>query len=128
MCVMFHQCCQCIAGDFDVQDPRWQLSLVAAQVAELEVQLALVTARLHALEAAAGQDGPPTALLARDGGAAEAACAPAGLQRPRALSLGQGTGEQAPLCSPLASSRSVSSKLMQLCVRRLASWLRLDSG
>lgn len=117
---MSHKCCQCIAVYSDIQNPNWQLSLVAVQVAELELQLALVTARLQALEAAAGQDGPPTALLAPTGGAPEAACAPAGLQTPRALSLGQGAGELAPLAALLhvhvqclASSRSSVSGGLQ---------------
>ena len=103
---------------------------MAAQVAGLELQLALVTARLQALEAAAGQDGPPAALRAPTGGAAEAACAPAGLQTPRTLSLGQGAGELAPLaalvhvyvqylassCSSV-SSVSVACKLLGLVCR-----------
>ena len=74
----------------------WQLAPATAQVAELEAQLGLVTARLHALEASASQGGAPAALPAPNGGAAVAAWSPDGLPAPHALSLGQGAGEQAP--------------------------------
>ena len=120
MCVLF-QHASALRFTLTCKTPSGRLSLVDVQVAELKVQLALVTSRLHALEAAAGQGRSPATLLAPDGGAAVAASAPDGLQTPRALSLGQGVGEQAPLCSALATSHSVPSKLTQLCVRRLAS-------
>lgn len=95
MCVA--QVYQSLCFSLDVQDPKGQLSLVAAQVAELEAQLAMVTARLQALEAAAGQGVAPAALLPPHGGAADAAGAPDGLRTPHALSLGPGAGDQAPL-------------------------------
>ena len=113
---------------------QWQLIVIAAQVAELEVQLARVTARLQALEAAAGLSIALAGLLAPNGGAADAAGTPDGLWTPQALSLAQGAGEQAPLALLvfsifwcLASSCTSVSRVLQAAQRlpRHTATLRL---